>query len=293
LKWSVSGASTVAITNVTGNVSGVTSVTVQPAVTTTYVLTAANSAGSSTAQVTVTVTGTADTQPPTSPVLISAILQSSSQVNLTWSASSDNVAVAGYQILRNGSALASVSPAVAYSDMAVSPGATYTYTVKAFDAAGNYSAASNAIQVVVPAAPPVSNSSCPTVAAGAFTGCYYPNVTLSGAPAFVRTDAQINFDWAGNVPDRSLPRNNFSVLWQGSFTFAQGAYTFSVLTSDGMRLYVDGNLVMDNWVNQAATQYTFTQVLSQGSHVITVDYYEETGSSTAHVTWQRNKRPSP
>jgi uncharacterized protein YkwD/chitodextrinase len=289
LAWSVTGASTVTITNVTSNISGVTSVTVQPALTTTYALTVSNSAGSSTAQVTVTVTAAPDSQPPTSPVLISAVLVSSSQVNLTWSASSDNVAVAGYQILRNGSALVSVSPAtLAYSDTAVSPGATYTYTIKAFDAAGNYSTASNAIQVVVPAAPPASNSSCPTVAVGAFTGCYYPNVTLSGAPTFVRTDAQINFDWASNVPDRSLPRDNFSVLWQGSFTFAQGTYTFSALTSDGMRLYIDGTLVMDHWVNQAATQYTFTQALSAGSHVITVDYYEETGWSAAHVTWQHN-----
>jgi hypothetical protein len=253
------------------------------------VLTATNSAGSSTAEVTVTVTAATDTQPPTSPVLISAVLQSASKVNLTWSASTDNVGVAGYQILRNGSPLVSVSPSpLTYSDTAVSPGATYSYTIKAFDAAGNYSAASNAIQVVVPAAPPSTNSTCPTVAVGAFTGCYYPNITLSGAPTFVRTDSQINFDWASNVPDRSLPRDNFSVLWQGSFTFAAGTYTFTTLTSDGMRLYIDGTLVMDNWINQSSTQYTYTQALSAGSHVITVDYYEETGWSTAHVTWQQN-----
>ncbi len=69
---------------------------------------------------------------------------------------------------------------------------------------------------------------------------------------------------------------------------SQGTYTFSALTSDGMRLYIDGNLVLDHWNDQAATQYSVSQALSQGSHVILVQYYEETGLSTAHVTWLQN-----
>ena len=139
---------------------------------------------------------------------------------------------------------------MSFADTGVSPNTSYTYSVKAFDAAGNYSAASNAIQVTTPAAP-VSNSTCPTTAVSAFTGCYYSNIILDGAPAMVRTDSQINFDWGGNPPDRSVGRGAFSVRWQGSFEFDQGAYTFTALTSDGMRLYIDGNLVLDRWFDQA------------------------------------------
>jgi hypothetical protein len=101
----------------------------------------------------------------------------------------------------------------------------------------------------------------------------------------IRTDPQINFDWAGNVPDRSVGRGNFSVRWQGSFIFAQRNYTFTILSSDGMRVYIDGNLILDHWVNQSVTQYTISQALSAGPHVITVEYFEQTGMSAAHLSW--------
>jgi hypothetical protein len=104
----------------------------------------------------------------------------------------------------------------------------------------------------------------------------------------IRTDPQINFDWGGNPPDRSVGRFRFSVRWQGSFSFDQGNYTFTALTSDGMRLYIDGALVMDHWNDQAATQYTIQRAISQGMHVIVVEYYEHDGWSTAHLTWQKN-----
>ena len=123
-------------------------------------------------------------------------------------------------------------------------------------------------------------------AAGAFTGCYYGNTWLGGGAVFVRTDPEINFDWGGNSPDRSVNRHNFSVRWQGSFNFSQGAHTFTVVTSDGVRLYIDGNLVVDKWVDGPTTQYTVQQTLAQGQHVIMLEYYESTGWSSAHLTWQ-------
>jgi hypothetical protein len=94
-----------------------------------------------------------DTQPPTAPVITSATARSATEVDLTWSASSDNVGVAGYQITRNGVVLTSVSGStLSYADTSVSGGTTYSYSVKAFDAAGNYSTASNTVQVTTPAA---------------------------------------------------------------------------------------------------------------------------------------------
>ena len=104
----------------------------------------------------------------------------------------------------------------------------------------------------------------------------------------VRTDPQINFDWGSTPPSNSLSRRGFSVLWQGNFTFAGDTYTFTALTSDGMRLYIDGTLILDQWNDQAATQYTVSQTLTQGSHLIMVQYFEQTGASMAHVTWQGN-----
>jgi len=83
-----------------------------------------------------------DTQPPSAPSNLNADAVSTSQINLTWSASTDNVGVAGYKIYRNGAYLASVTTTT-YSNTGLSAGSSYTYYVTAYDDAGNESSASN------------------------------------------------------------------------------------------------------------------------------------------------------
>jgi chitodextrinase len=284
LSWNVSGATTITIDNSIGSVTGTTSRIVTPAQTTTYTLTAANSAGSSTTKATVTVSAKQGTQPPTTPALVSVIAKTSSEVDLTWTASTDTIGVAGYQILRNGALLNSHSGAtLTYADISVAGGTTYTYTIKAFDAAGNVSAASNGVPVTTPAA--LSQASCATPGNGVFTGCYYTNTTLSGTPVLVRTDNTINFDWRAGSPASSIASENFSVQWQGNFNFAQGSYKFYAITSDGMKIYIDGVLVLNRWYDQPPYEYTIPLTLSQGNHLIVVDYYERTGGSEAMVWW--------
>jgi hypothetical protein len=93
-----------------------------------------------------------DTTPPSVPTgLKAALANNNSQVNLNWSASADNVGVAGYQVYRDGSPLAKVT-GTSYADTAVSPGTTYAYTVAAYDSAGNVSAQTAPVSAVVPAA---------------------------------------------------------------------------------------------------------------------------------------------
>ncbi|OAB42301.1 discoidin domain-containing protein [Paenibacillus glacialis] len=83
-----------------------------------------------------------DTQAPSAPTNLTATATSSSQINLSWNASTDNVGVTGYEIFRNGSIVGS-STSTSYSDTGLSASTTYSYTVKAKDAAGNSSAVSN------------------------------------------------------------------------------------------------------------------------------------------------------
>jgi chitodextrinase len=91
---------------------------------------------------------TSDTQPPSVPSGLSLTLAAKS-INLAWNASADNVGVAGYKIYRNGALLAT-SSGPAYSDTAVVQGKTYSYTVAAYDAAGNVSAQSAAKSIAFP-----------------------------------------------------------------------------------------------------------------------------------------------
>ncbi len=91
----------------------------------------------------------ADTTVPTAPTGLTATAASQSQVNLSWTASTDNAGVTGYKIMRNGTQIAT-SLGTSYSDTSVAPATTYSYTVVAYDATGNSSAASTASVVTVP-----------------------------------------------------------------------------------------------------------------------------------------------
>ncbi|MFI6325582.1 discoidin domain-containing protein [Nonomuraea sp. NPDC050556] len=85
-----------------------------------------------------------DTQPPTPPTGLAATATTSGSVGLSWTASTDNVGVTGYDVHRNGS-LVGTTASTTYTDTGLTPSTAYTYTIKAHDAAGNVSAASNTI----------------------------------------------------------------------------------------------------------------------------------------------------
>lgn len=92
-----------------------------------------------------------DTQAPTAPTNLTATDASATQVNLSWTASSDNVGVTGYKIFRGGSQIGT-SATNSYSDTPVQPATSYSYYVTAYDAAGNNSSASNTAPVTTPCA---------------------------------------------------------------------------------------------------------------------------------------------
>lgn len=112
-----------------------------------------------------------DTTPPTAPANLSAVVAGAIQANLSWAASTDNVGVVGYLVFRGGQQIASV-PTVGYADKSIAINNSYTYSVKAFDAVGNISAASNSVTV---------STSPITTPAGC--GC-------SGNPGVLTSDAQ-------------------------------------------------------------------------------------------------------
>jgi hypothetical protein len=88
----------------------------------------------------------ADTSPPSTPTNVIGSALSSSQINVLWSASTDNVGVAGYTIFRNGAQVGNVT-STSYTDSGLNPSTTYSYTVRAYDAAGNTSPQSSSVTV--------------------------------------------------------------------------------------------------------------------------------------------------
>jgi chitodextrinase len=98
--------------------------------------------------------GAGDTQPPTAPSGLAAGTVTASSVPLTWNASTDNVGVAGYTIYRDGTKIGTTGGSTtSYTDSTVAPSTSYSYTVDAFDSAGNHSAQSSPALPVTTAAP--------------------------------------------------------------------------------------------------------------------------------------------
>jgi thermitase len=89
---------------------------------------------------------TSDTAAPSIPQNLAGVAASTNQINLSWSASTDNAAVAGYNVYRNGAKISSVTT-TSYADVGLAASTTYAYAVAAFDAAGNTSAQSAAVTV--------------------------------------------------------------------------------------------------------------------------------------------------
>jgi glucose/arabinose dehydrogenase len=118
-----------------------------------------------------------------------------------------------------------------------------------------------------------------------FTAKYYDNTSFSGAPVLTRQDPDINFAWGGGSPDPSVPDHNFSARWTKTQWFGAGRYTFTAVADDGVRVYVDGKRVIDQWFGPANTEFDYTTVLGEGNHRITMEYVEYGGDATASLSW--------
>ncbi|MEA2554536.1 MAG: alpha-glucosidase, partial [Fimbriimonadaceae bacterium] len=82
-------------------------------------------------------------------------------------------------------------------------------------------------------------------------GEYFPNVDLKGAPQLVRMDPQIDFNWKVGPPAPGMPDENFSIRWTGKVgpVPVSGSYEFVTVTDDGVRLWVDGKMIIDKFQN--------------------------------------------
>ena len=130
-------------------------------------------------------------------------------------------------------------------------------------------------------------ASVPPVAAqttSGWTGSYFANPNLQGTPAFTRNDSNIDFVWGAGAPDSNLPASNFSVRWvRWLYIDMPGSWTFTTINNDGVRLYVDDNLVIDSWSDQATAAHTAKLNLTQAFHLVRMEYYDKSGSAEAHL----------
>ncbi|MBP6881542.1 MAG: fibronectin type III domain-containing protein [Candidatus Pacebacteria bacterium] len=101
--------------------------------------------------------GPEDTEPPSTPTLLSVTPSAYDQIDLEWDASTDNAIVSGYVVSRDGTSIATTTQ-LTYADTGLNASTTYSYTVRAFDPSYNYSSSSNALAATTPAAPVMTSS---------------------------------------------------------------------------------------------------------------------------------------
>jgi fibronectin type 3 domain-containing protein len=152
------------LTTVSGSTPAYADNTVSSLTTYSYAVDAFDAAGNHSARSALVSVTTPDTSPPTVPAGLLANAISPGEIDLDWNASVDNVGVTGYTVFRNGSFLAAAGAGVTtLADTTVVASTTYSYTVDAFDAAGNHSARSAPASATTPGTP---DTQAPTVPAG-------------------------------------------------------------------------------------------------------------------------------
>ena len=117
-------------------------------------------------------------------------------------------------------------------------------------------------------------------------GEYFSNDSLSGTPALVRIDNNVDFNWGNNAPGAGVPADNFSVRWTGKVTplYSQ-TYTFYLNVYDGARLWVNNQLIIDDWAwDEGEEQGTIT-LAANTAYDIKVEYKEGSGAAVAQLSW--------
>jgi hypothetical protein len=122
-------------------------------------------------------------------------------------------------------------------------------------------------------------------------GTYHDSPDFTGA-SLTRIDPRINFDWPQS-PDPSIAPDSFSVRWEGQVQaqFSE-TYTFTTRSDDGVRLWVNGQKLVDNWTQHAPTENSGSITLVAGTkYDIRMEFYEDAFGAVAQLFWSSPSTP--
>jgi fibronectin type 3 domain-containing protein len=173
-----------------------------------------------------------------------------------------------------------------YKDGEVEAGKTYSYRVRSFNLLHSNFSNEDAAAIGDNEGPK------PHVGNGnGLTGEYFSNPDFTGS-VLKRSEA-VNFSWNIHAPAAGMPVDNFSVRWTGQI-LAQYTeqYSFYVTADDGVRLWVDGKLIIDNFSAQPEKTNVGKIVLEAGkTYDVKLEYFEDKGHASAMLGWASRSQP--
>ncbi len=113
-------------------------------------------------------------------------------------------------------------------------------------------------------------------------GEYFANDSLSGAPTITRVDKNVDFVWSGTSPSHQIPREHFSARWTGTIAVpadVTNEVVLSTIEDDGVRVWVDGKLLIDAWGPHDSTPSRASLPLAEGRHDLRIEYQQLGGNS--------------
>lgn len=220
-----------------------------------------------------------DVTPPATPGCPTVFPISTQAVRLNWGKTTDDSGVYEYRVYRNGELVSKQFTTVLAICVADNLGAQYT--VSAVDIFGNESAPSLAAVIKDPSALP----------ANGLLGRYFSDTTFT-TQVFQRIDPAIDFNWAENAPESTMPANAFSVRWEGQIVPKYSEeYTFTTTTDDGVRLIVNNKTIIDKWTIQNKTWTGKITLVAGTRYNFRMDYYDNTSTAQAKLMWKSANQP--
>jgi hypothetical protein len=123
-----------------------------------------------------------------------------------------------------------------------------------------------------------------SIPVGAFWARYYDDAALTQLKA-ERREEWIGFNWGRGMPSGLTSGESFGARFEGDFDFEEGEYTFTTVSDDGVRLYLDGQRILDFWTDHPVTEREVAVQVSGGRHRVGVEYYERWGEAVLEVFW--------
>ncbi|MCL5999533.1 MAG: PA14 domain-containing protein [Chloroflexi bacterium] len=140
--------------------------------------------------------------------------------------------------------------------------------------------------LVLPVPVFAADTVAPAFADSSWIASYWNNTALSGSAVLNRSEGDIDHRWGYGAPDYMVNTDGFSARWVRRIDFMSGFYRFTATSDDGVRVWIDNELIINEWSTHPVKTVNANRSMSAGEHLLVVEYFEDTGQAQVSFSWQ-------